>query len=102
MNMGIHFMHFLTADQQKLGQVAGEKSLDIFLIYHSLFNVYESSNPALFLQYHSASSPSSRELREGWFCGLPSKPINSKKSAANFLGFTTSYELANKLLSAMY
>lgn len=90
MNLGINFMHFLTPDQQKLGQVTGENSLDIFLIYHALFNVYASSNPA--------GSPSSRELREGWFCELPSKPLNLKKYAANtFFYLTTSYELTNKL-----
>lgn len=40
------FMHFLTPDQQKLEQVTGEKSVDTLLIYHTLFNVYASSNPA--------------------------------------------------------
>lgn len=79
MTLGINFMHFLTPDQQKLGQITREKSLDIFLIYHALFNVYASSNPA--------GSPSSRELREGWFCELPSKPLNLKKYAANFFFF---------------
>lgn len=51
MNLGINFMHFLTPDQQKLGQVIGEKSVDIFLICYMscichIFNVYASSNPA--------------------------------------------------------
>lgn len=83
MNLGINFVHFLTPDQQKLGQVTGENSLDIFLIYHALFNVYASSNPA--------GSPSSRELREGWFCELPSKPLNLKKICCKH--FFLSYHL---------
>lgn len=99
-NLGINFMHFLTADQQKLGQVTGEKSVDIFLLLSYTFQCEWIFK--LLLQCHSAGSPSSRELREGWFCGLPSKPVSSKMSAANFLGLATSYELTNRLLSSMY
>lgn len=68
-NLDINFMHFLTADQQKLGQVTGEKSVDIFLLYHTLFNVNESSNYFCSVTLQAVQAPESSE--KAGFVGSP-------------------------------